>query len=192
MVVVTDDADVITRERAVALVEALLIRQRREGRLADVPEVAVCGVEEHVLGWLVGWQSVEYLRSGDLADMLVGQGPYFVDGEDGSIHHIPVAICGTDRWADVYVWQHKGVRPPDPLLAEVRALAQRGDRMAALRYVRQQAPRMSLRNAKAYVDAVSEGDEPSKCLASLMWEEPEPLSLAIETLAGPYDEAAGA
>ncbi|MFI5851793.1 hypothetical protein ACIA7R_28870 [Micromonospora chalcea] len=43
----------ITRQRAVALVEALLIRQRREGRLADVPEVAVCGVEEHALGWLV-------------------------------------------------------------------------------------------------------------------------------------------
>src|SRR4051812_39941460 len=93
LVVVMDDADVITRERAVALVEALLIRQRLEGRLADVPEVAVCGVEEHVLGWLVGWQSVEYLRSGDFGKMLVGQGPYFVDGEDGSIHHIPVAIC---------------------------------------------------------------------------------------------------
>jgi hypothetical protein len=184
--------DVITRERAVALVEALLLGQRREGRLAGVPEVAVCGAEEHVLGWLVSWQSVEYLRSGDFGKMLVGQGPYFVDGEDGSIHHIPVVICGTDRWADVYLQQHKGVRPPDPLLAEVRALVQRGDRMAALRYVRQQAPRMSLRNAKAYVDAVSEGDEPAECLASLTREEPEPLLIPIETLAGPYDEDAGA
>ncbi|MFC5927947.1 hypothetical protein [Micromonospora vulcania] len=81
---------------------------------------------------------------------------------------------------------------PDPLLAEVCALVQRGDRMAALRYVREQAPRMSLRNAKAYIDAVSKGDEPSECLTGFTREEPEPLPLAIETLAGPYDEDAGA
>ncbi|MEU8419567.1 YrhB domain-containing protein [Micromonospora sp. NPDC048835] len=182
----------ITRERAVALVEALLIRQRRGGQLADVPEVAICGVEEHVLGWLVGWQAVEYLRSGDIGTMLVGQGPYFVDGEDGSIHHIPVVMCGADRWVDVYLRQYKGVRPPDPLLAEVRALIQGGNRMAALRYVRQQAPRMSPRHAQAYVDAVSGGDEPSECLASLTREEAEPQFFAIETLAGPCDEDAGA
>jgi hypothetical protein len=184
--------DVITRERAVALVEDLLIKQRRAGQLADVPEVAVCGVEEHVLGWLVGWQSVEYLRSGDIGTMLVGQGPYFVDGEDGSIHHIPVVMCGADRWVDAYLRQYRGVRPPDPLLVELRALVQPGDRMAALRYVRKQAPRMSLRNAQAYVDAVSGGEEPSECLASLTREDPEPLLLAFETLAGPSDEDAEA
>ncbi|MFI5951436.1 YrhB domain-containing protein [Micromonospora chalcea] len=182
----------ITRQRAVALVEALLIRQRREGRLADVPEVAVSGVEEHALGWLVVWQSVEYLRSGDFGKMLVGHGPYFVDAVDGSIHHIPVALCGSNRWAELYLRQHRGVGPPDPLLVEVRAVLQGEGRMAALRYVRRQAPRMGLRAAKAYVDAVSEGDEPSECLASLMREEPEPLPLGIETLAGPCEQETGA
>ncbi|MGW3893189.1 YrhB domain-containing protein [Micromonospora chokoriensis] len=182
----------ITRERAVALVEALLIGQRREGRLAEVPEIAVCGVEEHALGWLVSWQSVEYLRSGDLGRMLVGQGPYLVDGEDGSIHHIPVAICGSGRWAEVYLRQYRDVRPVDSLLVEVRVLVQGGDRMAALRYIRRRAPRMGLRDAKAYVDAVSEGGEPSECLASLAREEPEPLPLAIETLAGPLNEETSA
>ncbi|MFC4148014.1 YrhB domain-containing protein [Micromonospora mangrovi] len=182
----------ITRERAVALVEALLVKQRREGWLADVPEVAVSSVEEHTLGWLISWQSVEYLRSGDFGRMLVGQGPYLVDGEDGSIHHIPVAICGSDRWAEVYLRQYRGVRPVDPLLADVRALVQGGDRMSALRYVRRQAPRMGLRDAKAYVDAVSEGIEPSECLVSLARVEPEPLPLAIETLAGPCRQEAEA
>ncbi|MCI4066074.1 YrhB family protein [Micromonospora sp. R77] len=181
----------ITRERAVAPFEALLVRRGREGLLADVPEVAVCGFEEHTLGWLVSWQSVEYLRSGDFGRMLVGQGPYLVDGEDGSIHHIPVAICGSDRWVEVYLRQYKGVRPADLLLAEVRVLVQGGDRMAALRYVRRQAPRVGLRDANAYVDAVSEGDEPSECLTSLAREEPEPLPLAIEKLAGPWNEGAG-
>lgn len=64
--------------------------------------------------------------------------------------------------------------------------------MAALRYIRRRAPRMGLRDAKAYVDAVSEGGEPSECLARLAREEPEPLLLAIETLAGPLDEETSA
>lgn len=181
--------DMVTRERAVALVEALLIRQQQDGqRLADVPDVAVCDVTEHPLGWLVHWQSVAYVRSGDFSRMLVGHGPYLVDRKDGSIHHIPVTTFVTDQWEALYLQQVRGIKPPDPLLIEVRALVQRAGSMAALRHVRQQAPRMALQDAKAYVDAVRDGADPSEHLTALTREDPNPPLLAIETLAAPCAE----
>jgi hypothetical protein len=59
-------------------------------------------VEEHPLGWLVFWQSVDYIRSGDPFDMLVGSGPYLVDRQDGSIHRLPVTTYMHEPWEELY------------------------------------------------------------------------------------------
>ncbi|MGW0655761.1 YrhB domain-containing protein, partial [Streptomyces umbrinus] len=78
----------ISKERAVELVESLLAAERLTWA-GPVRELAVYGVEEHAVGWLVFWNSAEYARTRDLRDNLVGNGPYLVDRYDGSIHHIP-------------------------------------------------------------------------------------------------------
>ncbi|WP_406335964.1 YrhB domain-containing protein [Streptomyces sp. NBC_00203] len=81
----------VTKERAVVLAEALLSRERQAWPwMARLPPVIVLDVEEHALGWLVFWQSVECVRSREIEKMLVGHGPYPVDRQDGGIHHIPV------------------------------------------------------------------------------------------------------
>ncbi|MCD0482140.1 YrhB family protein [Streptacidiphilus sp. ASG 303] len=108
----------VTQERAVSLVEALLSRRQQEvPPLASVP-VAVLDVEEHALGWLVFWQSVEYIRSREFRKMLLGAGPYLVDRQDGSIHHIPATTWACEDWEALYLQQIKGIRPPDPVKEE--------------------------------------------------------------------------
>ncbi|MEU0191577.1 YrhB domain-containing protein [Streptomyces afghaniensis] len=164
----------VTKEHAVELVKALLSRQRQESPwMARLPELAVCDVREHALGWLVVWQSVEYIRSRDIGKMLVGHGPYLVDRQDGSIHHIPTTTYVADVWEDLYVQQIRGVRPPDPLVAAVEALVHSEGTMAAMRHLRKQAPLLGLQQAKAYVMAVRDGDEPP--------EEPVDLTRTVET-----------
>ncbi|MEU9740264.1 YrhB domain-containing protein [Micromonospora chersina] len=171
----------ITRQRAVELAEALLAEQ--QGQQPTLPELAVCGVQEHVFGWLVYWQSVDYLRSRDFGKMLIGHGPYLVDGKDGSIHHIPVTVLdGT--WEEPYLEHVRGVKPPDPLLATIRDMVSREGVMAALRHLRKQAPQLGLQDAKRYVDAVRNGGQPAEGLLSRT----QPASvLPIETLTGPAD-----
>ncbi|MGW4894870.1 YrhB domain-containing protein [Kitasatospora sp. NPDC004240] len=176
----------VTEERAVELVEALLSRQRQESPwMARGPEVAVLDVQEHALGWLVTWQSVEYVRGGGFETMLVGHGPYLVDRQDGSIHHIPVTTFVRPDWADLYLQQIKGVRPPDPLIAAARALLRSDGTMAAMRHLRREAPLLGPQQAKAYVMAVRDGKEPPKDLLGLT-RTPDPCPpLPISTLAGP-------
>ncbi|MFI5532180.1 YrhB domain-containing protein [Kitasatospora sp. NPDC051853] len=181
----------MTKERAVELVEALLSRQRQESPwMALSPAPAVADAYEHAFGWLVSVQSVEYLRSRDPGDVLIGQGPYLVDRQDGSIHHIPVTTFVSDRWEELYLRQVKGVRPPDepdPLVAAVRALVRSDGRLAAIRHLRKQAPLLGPHQAKAYVEAVGEGGEPPAELADLLprpRRESYPL-LPIDTVAGP-------
>jgi hypothetical protein len=89
---------VITKARAVALVEAQLV------------SLAVANVERHALGWLVSCQSAEYLSSRDWTKQLVGQGPYLVDGQDGSIHYIPITTFLHADWARMYLEDVKGIR----------------------------------------------------------------------------------
>ncbi|MEU3844104.1 YrhB domain-containing protein [Streptomyces sp. NPDC028635] len=176
----------VTKERAVELVEGLLSRQRQESPwMARLPELAVCHVKEHALGWLVVWQSVEYITSRDIGKMLVGHGPYLVDRQDGSIHHIPATTYVADVWEDLYLQQIRGVRPPDPLIAAVEALVHSEGTMAAMRHLRKRAPRLGLQQAKAYVMAIRDGDEPPEELVDLTRTlEPCP-PLRISTLAGP-------
>ncbi|MFI5643291.1 hypothetical protein [Kitasatospora sp. NPDC051705] len=78
----------ITRDRAVELVEAQLARQREESPAEwSFPELAVAGAQEHEVGWLLAVDSAEYLRTGDLRLRTTGWcGTYLVDRFDGSVH----------------------------------------------------------------------------------------------------------
>jgi hypothetical protein len=177
---------VIAKERAVELVEALLVTERQAQ--PALPELAVSGVEEHALGWLVFWQSADYLRSRDIGRMLVGHGPYLVDGQDGSIHHIPVTTYVGADWEKLYLEQIRGIKPPDPLPSAVREVALRDGSLAALRFVRQELPHLSLQEVKAYVDAVRHGGEPAEELTRRIPERPRRIVFPIDTLAGPANE----
>lgn len=175
--------DMVTKERAVQLVEGLLSSEQQESPW--LPEAAVCDVREHALGWLVTWQSVEYIRSRDLEEMLVGHGPYLVDRQDGSIHHIPVTTYRGVDWERLYLQQVRGARPPDPLIAAVRAFVQSDGTIAAMRHLRKQAPLLTPQQAKAYVMALREGVEPPEELVSLTRKREICPPLPIETLSAP-------
>ncbi|MFD0733679.1 YrhB domain-containing protein [Planotetraspora mira] len=173
----------VTKVRAVELVEDLLLCKRRESPW--MPELAVLDVEEHALGWLVFLQSVEYIRTREQKKMLVGQGPYLVDRRDESIHHIPVTTYATGDWAELYLRQVKGIRPPDPLVAAVREHLHSAGTMAAIRHLRKQAPGFGPQEAKTYVVAVRDGGEPPEELVTLTQKPEKCPPLSIETLTGP-------
>ena len=107
--------------------------------MARLPELAVLDVEEHPLGWLVFWQSVEYIRSRDIGKMLMGHRSNLVDRQDGSIHHVPVTTFVGEGWEDRYLQQVRGVRPPDPLITDFLDRASDGT-MAAIRHLRRRPP----------------------------------------------------
>ncbi|MFI9328837.1 YrhB domain-containing protein [Kitasatospora sp. NPDC052868] len=172
----------ISKERAVELVESLLARDRPTwGWARLIPALAVYAVEERSVGWLCYWTSAEGARDPALRGNLLG-GPYLVDREDGSIHFVPGSRW-TDDWEEDYLWQVKGIRAPDPLAAAVRHLADSVGTAAAMQHLRRQAPRMGLREARAYVAIVRDGSEPPEELASLT-RKPDPDLGPIETLAG--------
>lgn len=179
-----NDEGVISKERAVELVESLLAAERLTWA-GPVHELAVYSVEEHAVGWLVFWNSAEYARTRDLRDNLVGNGPYLVDRYDGSIHHIPSTTWVAEDWQELYLRQIKGVRAPDPLAASVRALVNSAGVVAAMSHLRKQAPRLSLWEARTYVMAVRDGAEPPEGLANLTREEENCPPVSIKTLAGP-------
>ncbi|MFE5586951.1 YrhB domain-containing protein [Kitasatospora sp. NPDC056531] len=174
----------ISKERAVELVESLLAKERLTWA-GPLHELAVYDVEEHAVGWLVFWNSAEYARTRDLRYNLVGSGPYLVDRHDGSIHHVPATTWIAEDWEGLYLRQIKGVRTPDPLASSVRALVDSAGVVAAMSHLRKQAPRLSLQEARAYVTAVRDGAEPSEELANLTREVDSCPPLSIETLAGP-------
>lgn len=182
-------AVVITRERAVELVEAQLAVEERDRKMA-YPEVAVSGVEEHVLGWLVVWQSVDYLRTRDCGKMLIGNGPYLVDRHDGSIHHIPVTTYVSEGWEELYLEQVRGVKLPDPLPSAVRDLLASDGFMAALRHLRSRAPQLTILEAKAYADALRNGDDPPEELTERTRPRPREFVFGIEAITGPSGGAA--
>ncbi|MCX5015026.1 YrhB family protein [Streptomyces sp. NBC_00555] len=173
----------ISKERAVELVESLLARERRTWAWARlVPNLAVYHVEERSVGWLVYWSSAEFVRNPDRRSNLLG-GPYLVDREDGSIHFV-LGTAWTEDWEELYLWQVKGIRAADPLAAAVRRLSDSAGTAAAMQHLRKQAPRISLQEAKAYVTIVRDGNQPPEELTSLT-REPDPwYPGTIETLAG--------
>ncbi|HWS37938.1 MAG TPA: YrhB domain-containing protein [Actinoplanes sp.] len=172
----------ITRERAVERAEALLIVERR--KQPHLPELAVTLVEEHEFGWLVYWNSAEFVRYGGHRGWLVGHGPYLVDRLDGSVHHIPETTIGNPRWEQLYREQVRGERPPDPLLDAVREVLARDGFMPAWRHLRRETSRLTLGESKDYIDAVREGGEPPEELLRRLRPDP-PRLFGIDTLAGP-------
>ncbi|THA81581.1 YrhB domain-containing protein [Streptomyces sp. A0592] len=176
----------ISEERAVELAESLLAEARSTMPWSGpAPELAVHHVEEHPVGWLVFWNTAAYARSGDARDGFGCSIHYLVDRHDGSIHHVPDATWQEEHWEEHYLWQTKGIRPPDQLAAAVRGLVESAGAVAAMRHLRKQAPRLSLQEARSYVAIVRDGTEPPEELASLTRPEPKWPLLPIETLAGP-------
>ncbi|MFG2712043.1 YrhB domain-containing protein [Streptomyces goshikiensis] len=180
-----EDGGVISKERAVELVESLLARERPTWAWARlVPNLAVYPVEERSVGWLAYWSSAEYARTPDRRSNLLG-GPYLVDREDGSIHFVP-GTDWTEDWEELYLWQVKGIRAPDPLAAAVRHLADSAGTAAAMRHLRKRAPRIGVRDAKAYVTIVRDGSEPPRGAGG-----PHPRARSARPLASGHDRNAG-
>ncbi|MFF0411139.1 YrhB domain-containing protein [Kitasatospora sp. NPDC004745] len=172
----------ITRDRAVELVEAQLARQWEESPAEwSFPELAVAGAQEHEVGWLLAVDSAEYLRTGDLRLRTTGWcGTYLVDRFDGSVHWLsPLAY--TDDWQERYLRQVKGGTGFDPLVIALREVLRTSGTAAAMQYLRRRAPALGLREAKDFTVTVARGERPAPDLVRLTWtEEPD-----IETLAGP-------
>lgn len=183
----------ITKERAVELVESYLAKELPTWPWSGpVPEPAVRGVEEYAVGWLVFWGTAGPDRTRDVSGRPVGSGSHcLVDRHDGSIHYVPAAWGLDEGWEEHYLLQTKGIRPPDPLAAAVRALVGSAGVVAAMGHLRREAPRLSPREAKAYVTAVREGAEPPEELAGLTRKEPKWPLLPVETLAGPVEQRSG-
>ncbi|MFD0273424.1 YrhB domain-containing protein [Kitasatospora sp. NPDC127111] len=175
----------ISKERAVELAESLLAREQMTWPWSPVPELAIHSVEEYSVGWVFYWDTAEFARTGDARLGFGSSSHYLVDRHDGSIHFVP-AVRGLDEgWEDDYLWQTRGVRPPDPLAAAVRELVRSAGVVAAMSHLRKEAPRLSLQQAKAYVAVVRDGAEPPEDLAALTRKAPKWPFQPVETLAGP-------
>ncbi|MEV7021293.1 YrhB domain-containing protein [Kitasatospora sp. NPDC093558] len=172
----------ITKEQAAKLVEALLARRQSD---EATPDLAIIGVNETTVGWVVAWQSAEYKRDPGPRKMLVGGGPYLVDGEDGSIFEIPGETFRTADWQGIYRQQFKGYRPPDPVLESVLATLRSDGQFAAIRLVRKSVPSFSISEAKAYVSAVQNvGTPPGELVQRTRVVDPCP-PLPIRRISGP-------
>ncbi|MET9895040.1 YrhB domain-containing protein [Streptomyces sp. NPDC006465] len=190
----------ITREFAVLLVEAQLERDYRAELAAygTSVRVAVSQVTEHALGWMVSWQSEDHLRTPDHRHALVGNGPYLVDKEDGSLHRIPVVDAVTGAWENDYLTRVKGQYLPGPVDAlhdEVRSIADMRGRAHALRLLRRRVSGLDLRDATAYLDALKAGQSPPADLFAQAVEAlprpREPVASGVETITGPNTPMAG-
>ncbi|GAA1098678.1 YrhB domain-containing protein [Kitasatospora arboriphila] len=172
----------ITEQGAVELVEALLVKERQGGT-----EVAVDGVQEHALGWLVHCDTVECIRTRDPRKKLVGGGPYLVDKDDGSVYLLPLQAVA-DGWEKHFLWQYRGVRPPDlpdPLAPAVRAVLRADGPTAAVRHLRRQAPVLGIGQATAYVRAMADGGDPPQALVDLTWNPAPADPFPVPRLSGP-------
>ncbi|WP_326835143.1 YrhB domain-containing protein [Amycolatopsis rhabdoformis] len=139
---------------AVEVVERYLAEPVGNG---GVPLV-VTDVSPHRLGWVVETQGERYVRTRDIVDMLVGHGPFLVDGLDGSLHQVHVtADLENGEWIEEYLEQVRGVERVDPMRSRTAELLDSGQRVEALRFVRSQAPDLGVQGAKEYVEAVVAG-----------------------------------
>ncbi|MFF8595793.1 YrhB domain-containing protein [Streptomyces sp. NPDC015220] len=180
----------IERDDAVRIVEEELARGHQAWVAAGVerfPRSVVVRVIEHELVWKVYVQSEEYARTGSLAAMLVGQGPYLVDRADGGLHSIGVLSEVEGAWEDDYRSRIRGLpvrTPVDDLHDELRTVAEgTGGRVAAVRALRRKVTGLSPRHALAYVTGLLAGVVPTQLLAIAHQELVEPLDrvLAVRT-----------
>ncbi|MFH7339834.1 YrhB domain-containing protein [Streptomyces sp. KHY 26] len=169
------------REAAVRVVEEELAREEREwaARGVRLARAAVLKVEEHELVWIVHWQSEEYVRTGNSAAMLVGNGPYLVDRLDGGLHQIGVVSARGGDWEADYRARIRGLpvrTAVDDLHDEVREIATARGRAHAARALRRRLPDLSPAQAIEYTDALVARSTPVHL-----------VPLAIDRLVAPID-----
>lgn len=159
--------------------------------------MVIIAVKQHALGWLITAQSAEYARTRDWRTMLVGHGPYLVDGQDGRVHQIPVMTYKED-WETAYRHQVRGETPPEPadeFADQVRTLLAERGRLAALKHLRHHTgQRITLHQAQQYIDAlVAGGIPPQELVALTPRPDRPPLHLPIITVqpAPPRDTGPG-
>ncbi|GGY41485.1 hypothetical protein GCM10010342_30870 [Streptomyces anulatus] len=186
---VRNAADVIDRESAVRAVEAQLERDYQRWRAMDEAalRMAVVDVEEHALVWIVHWTSETFVRTGDPAFMLAGNGPYLVDRVDGGLHEIGVVSSVTGAWEDDYRGRIRGLpvrTAVDDLHDALRDVALTRGRVHAVRTLRRRVPVLSPAEAIEYVSALLAGDVPARLVAVSTRELVEPLNpvYAVKTV----------
>ncbi|WP_380280196.1 hypothetical protein [Kitasatospora purpeofusca] len=170
----------ISKARAIDLIASRLAEDRGEG-----PELAILGVSETPVGWLVGWNSARYKLNHALEDFLVGCCPYLVDGDDGSIYVIPGETLRTSEWQTMFLAQYKGVPLPDVLLETTRLQFRKSGRIPAMRHLRRNAPMLGLSQADQYVHAIQRGARPPEELVLLTRVPEKCPPLPIRRLTGP-------
>ncbi|MFC5665961.1 hypothetical protein ACFP3U_23660 [Kitasatospora misakiensis] len=158
----------IPRLEAVALVEALLMERQQAGK-----ELAVIGVRETPVGWIVAWHSARFKNNPT------------PDGEDGRIYQIPGETFRTEDWQAMFREQFKGIRRPDELVESTRAALQEGGQIAAVRHLRRCAPALNLSQAREYALAVQREGYPPDDLLSLTREPEICPRFPILRVAGP-------
>ncbi|MFJ9779116.1 YrhB domain-containing protein [Amycolatopsis sp. NPDC101161] len=120
--------------------------------------MVITHVDPHRLGWVISSQSERYVRTGAFIDMVVGQGPFLVDGADGSLHMVHATVdLETGGWIEDYLEQVRGLDRVDPLRSRVAELVDSDQRLDALRLVRASAPDLGAQGAKQYVEAAAAG-----------------------------------
>lgn len=155
----------ISRQWATELVETYLAAQweahSSEMRQVLGPPMVVIDVKAHELGWLVICQSQQYAETRDFRDLLIGHGPFLVDGLDGSLHmvHPQFGTVGNE-WEDQYRAKVRGQVKPRELDVRIRELLRAGRRFEALRAARQVGDGFGPADAKRFVDAIAGEHEP--------------------------------
>ncbi|MFJ2743011.1 YrhB domain-containing protein [Streptomyces sp. NPDC087440] len=134
-------------------------RDYLQWRAVDVNalRMAVAGVREHELVWIVSWNSERFLRARDGAFGLVGNGPYLVDGVDGGLHQVGVLSAKSGGWEDDYRGRIRGL-PVRTAVDELHdalceVVGARGH-LDAVRALRRRLPVFSPAEAIQYVRAV--------------------------------------
>ncbi|MEQ0560988.1 YrhB domain-containing protein [Amycolatopsis sp. NEAU-NG30] len=122
------------------------------------PTMVITDVGPHRLGWVIHAQGERYVRTREMIDMVVGHGPFLVDGVDGSLHMVHAAgDLASGEWIEDYLEQVRGIERGDPLRIQITELIDSGQRLDALRFVRASASDLGAQGAKEYIEAVAAG-----------------------------------
>jgi hypothetical protein len=125
---------------------------------AGRPGDGVTDIAPHRLGWVIHAQSERYVHTREMTDMVVGHGPFLVDGVDGSLHMVHATVdLESAEWIEDYLEQVRGIERGDSLRSRIAELIDAGRRLDALRFVRASASDLGAQGAKEYVEAVAAG-----------------------------------
>ncbi|WP_369149004.1 YrhB domain-containing protein [Streptomyces sp. R44] len=141
--------------------------------------LAVSGVEEHELVWIVYYQAVEYLRTRDPGLLLGGNGPYLVDRLDGSLHQIGPVAAVTGEWEPDYRIRIRKMTirtAVDELHEEICRTSAADGRITAMRVLRRRVQELTHAQVVEYVTALQAGTAP-----------PHLVEIATRVLVPPLD-----